>query len=262
MAVQIAKFFGMFDKLDDLVYEPVHLVCDALRQPLKNKEAANRRQDKELEARLVRETEAFVVEMGLKKKQGEAEIELNTRQRQAEIESMIADMELARNARIVEAVKKYQEDLGKVSAVLLASIGSMQLELRDKAQALCLKKTREYKALQDEAMGQMVSRMEEIEQKFAEGRARTMMQDRVMEQNASIVNRADEFISMLAKDMEQLAQNFNAIAEQSAATTNRLLSPMQVREITGELRQSTSREIAGGLPQRMEAIDITPEKLT
>ena len=240
MAIQIAKFFGMLDKLDDIVYEPVHLVCDALRQPLKNMDAKNSRRDKELEASLVREVEAFAVEMELKRKRGEAEIELDTRQRHAEIESMIADNELARNAKIVEAVKKYQEDLGKVSAVLLSSIGAMQLELRDQAQALCLKKTREYKSLQDEAMKQMVARMEEIEAKFPEGRARTMMQDRVMEQNVSIVNRADEFISLLARDMEQLVQNFNAIAEQSAATTNQLLSPMHVREITGELRQSAN----------------------
>ena len=240
MAIQFAKFLGMFDKLDNIVYEPVRLVCDAFRQPLKNADAKNARLDKELEARLAREAEQFVVDMDLKKKQGEEDIRLNALQRQAEIESMIKDDELARNAKIVEAVKKYQEDLGKVSAVLLASIGEMQLDLRDKAQALCLKKTREYKAIQDEAMDQMVARMEEIEKKFPEGRARTMMQDRIMEQNVSIINRADEFISMLAKDMEMLSQNFNAIAIQSAATTERLLSPMHVREITGELRQSAN----------------------
>lgn len=240
MAIGLTKFMRMFDKLDDIIYEPVRLVCDALRQPLKNADAKNARQDKELEARLARDAEAFAVEMYLNKKKGEAEIELTKRQRQAEIESMIADNELARNAKIVEAVKKYQEDLGRVSAVLLSSIGAMQLDLRDKAQALCLKKTREYKALQDEAMDQMLTRMEEIEQKFPEGTTRTMMQERVIDQNVSIVNRADEFISMLAKDMEQLSQNFNAIAIQSAATTERLLSPMQVREITGELRESVN----------------------
>ena len=105
MGVQISKFVEMFDKLDDIVYEPVRLVCDALRQPLKNMDAANSRREKELEARLIQETEAFAVEMDLKRKREEAEIELDMRQRQAEIESMIADNEFARNARIVEAVK-------------------------------------------------------------------------------------------------------------------------------------------------------------
>jgi len=28
MGVQISKFVEMFDKLDDIVYEPVRLVCD------------------------------------------------------------------------------------------------------------------------------------------------------------------------------------------------------------------------------------------
>ena len=27
------KFLNMFDKLDDIVYEPVKVVCDAFRQP-------------------------------------------------------------------------------------------------------------------------------------------------------------------------------------------------------------------------------------
>lgn len=29
------KFFGMFDKVDDIVYEPMKLVCDTLRQHIK-----------------------------------------------------------------------------------------------------------------------------------------------------------------------------------------------------------------------------------
>ncbi len=239
MAIQFSKILGMFDKLDDIVYEPVHLVCDALRQPLKNADAKNARQDKELEHKLAREAEQFAVDMELKKKQGEEEIRLNTLQRQAEIESMIADDELARNERIVEAVKKYQEDLGKVSAVLLSSIGAMQIELREKANALCIKKTQEYVAIQNEAKKQMFADMKEIQENFPEGsRARTLMEDSVIEQRTLIMNRASEFISLLVKDMEQLSQNFNTIALQSAATTERLLSPMHVREITGELRQN------------------------
>lgn len=239
MAGQAVKFLGMFDKLDDIVHEPVRLVCDALRQPLKNMDAANSRRDKELEARLIREAEAFSVEMDLKKKQGEAEIDLNMRQRQAEIESMIADNEFARNARIVEAVKKYQEDLGKASAVLLSSIGSMQIDLREKAHALCQKKTREYEALQEEAIDQMMTRMKEIMENFPEGDARTMMQKCVMGQYDSIRMRATEFIAFLARDMEKLSESIDIIAKQSADMTRQLLSPLHVREITGELRQST-----------------------
>ena len=244
MAIQFAKMLGMFDKLDDIVYEPVHLVCDALRQPLKNADAKNARQDKELEAKLAREAEQFAVDMDLKKRQGEEEIRLNALQRQAEIESTIADNELARNEKIVEAIKRYQEDLGKVSAVLLSSIGAMQIDLRDKAQALCFKKTQDYLAMQNDAKKQMFADMKEILENFPEGSdIRTMMINSVMEQKTLIVKRADDFLSMLADDMRQLLQSFNAIAEQSAATTERLLSPMHVREITGELRQSDIKQL-------------------
>jgi hypothetical protein len=35
MSNVILDFFGMFDKVDDIIYEPIKMVCDALRQPLK-----------------------------------------------------------------------------------------------------------------------------------------------------------------------------------------------------------------------------------
>ena len=37
----IGKIFGMFDRVDDIIYEPVKLVCEALRQPLKQVDAHN-----------------------------------------------------------------------------------------------------------------------------------------------------------------------------------------------------------------------------
>lgn len=39
----LVNLFKMFDKLDDIVYEPVKMVCDLCRQPIRNAEAANER---------------------------------------------------------------------------------------------------------------------------------------------------------------------------------------------------------------------------
>lgn len=43
MSNVILDFFGMFDKVDDIIYEPIKMVCDALRQPLKQMDAKNER---------------------------------------------------------------------------------------------------------------------------------------------------------------------------------------------------------------------------
>lgn len=69
MAVKIPGLLGVFDKIDDIVYEPVRLICDGLRQPLKQMDAANERKQMELAARLQREAEAFSVKVELDKKE-------------------------------------------------------------------------------------------------------------------------------------------------------------------------------------------------
>ena len=69
-----------------------------------------------------------------------------------------------------------------------------------------------------------------------------MITARIDEQLASVIQRADDFISILSKDMEQLSKSFNAIVEQSQVTTNQLLSPMHAQEISGKLQQSPIRE--------------------
>ncbi len=53
------KIFGMFDKVDDIVYEPIKLVCDALRQPLKKVEAHNEKLKVEHDQELAMQLKQF-----------------------------------------------------------------------------------------------------------------------------------------------------------------------------------------------------------
>jgi hypothetical protein len=244
MAVNPLGFLGMLDKLDDIVYEPVKLVCDGLRQPLKQIDAANERKKMEMEAKLQREAEAFAIEMQIHQKREEAEIELDIRQRHAEIDDMIADKEFERNQKIVEAIKQYQEDLSNAAAKLLQCIGSMNIELRDRAHRMCIDKTRKYKEIQEEAMDQMMARMEQIHERFPEpSPARTMMEGLVSEQAGMIVTRANEFLHVMTQDMQQLSQNFDAIAKEAVDMVKKQLSPLQVREISGALKGGNEYEM-------------------
>ena len=49
----VTKIFGMFDRIDDIIYEPVRLVCDTLRQPLKQIDIHNEKKIKEYEQKLM-----------------------------------------------------------------------------------------------------------------------------------------------------------------------------------------------------------------
>ncbi len=230
------NFLNMFDKLDDIVYEPVRLVCDALRQPLKNIDAKNARLDKELEAKIARDAEAFAVEMDSKRRTEEIENEILLKKGMEEVNSMRENDLLARNIKIIEAYEKYKEHFAKLSVNITKSIGQMQIDLREKAQDLCLSKTREYIALQNEAKVQMVSHMELI-QKFPEGRARELMESEIVESYMSIFRRCNEFISFLNEDMKQLNQHFIEISNQSMMNAERVLSPMHSDEIVGMLEK-------------------------
>ena len=104
----LVNLFKMFDKLDDIVYEPVKMVCDLCRQPIRNAEAANERKKMETEARLQQQMKEYELELNLKRHQKELDIEANNRRINAEIDDMIARNELERQSMVVEAIKKYQ----------------------------------------------------------------------------------------------------------------------------------------------------------
>jgi len=244
MAVKILELLGMFDKIDDIVYEPVRLICDGLRQPLKQMDAANERKQMELAARLQREAEAFSVKVELDKKRGEAEIEANLRQRHVEIDNMIADKEFERNQKTVEAIKQYQEDLSKAAEKMFECIGSMNIELRMRAHRMCMEMVNEYIAIQNRAMDQMFSRVKQIQEIFPEECSeRTMMIEDVREQERMIQTRAGELIQIVQKDLDQLGQSLEKIKEQATSMVEKHLSPLRARELSGALQSPNAYEM-------------------
>ena len=76
---------------------------------------------------LEKEMKEFELELDLKRRESELNIEANNRRINAEIDNMIARNELERQSMVVEAIKKYQEDLGRVYFELSNSIGKMSL---------------------------------------------------------------------------------------------------------------------------------------
>lgn len=247
MAV-LVKLFKMFDKLDDIVYEPVKMICDVCRQPLKNADAANERKMKETEARLQQEMEKFEVDLDLKRKSGEMDIANTNRRINAEIDNMIAQNELERNSQVVEAIKKYQEDLGRVSVELANSIGKMSVELRERTQALVIEKTKEYVALQNEVQDRAANRLMEFDKQFPNGgRAKEIMENSVEKQLTSILDRTDEFMKSMNDDIANLQQNINEITAQAVKNTDKYLDPMraQVLPVSNQDSSKLSSSVQG-----------------
>lgn len=203
-------FFDMFDKLDDLLYEPVHVVCDYLREPIK------------------------VIDGHIENWKGKADIELEAKRREInfEIDSMIADKELERKDAIVDALKQYQVDLSQACEECVRQIGLMSLELRKRANDLVIEKTKEYKALQDQSKADARKELMEIEEIFADNeRVRIRMEDVIIDQMTNMITTANSFIKELSEDMKRLNGNIDELTKKGQEMVAGYLSPIAAKII-------------------------------
>lgn len=107
----VTKIFGMFDRIDDIIYEPVRLVCDTLRQPLKQIDIHNEKKIKEYEQKLMKELEEFENNLDLDKKKKEGELTANQRKMEEEINQMILDNDLRRREDMIQLEMKYRKEM-------------------------------------------------------------------------------------------------------------------------------------------------------
>lgn len=238
MAV-LVNLFKKFDKLDDIVYEPIKMVCDLCRQPIKNAEATNERKKMETEARLENEKKILEIELNLKKREHELNIEANNKRISAEINNMIARNELERQSMVVEAIKKYQENLGRVSIELGTSLGTMSTDLKERVYILVHNRIQEYMYIQNEIQDKASDRLKQIEQQFPNGgKGKEILENAVERQLMGLFDMADKFIDTLKNDLEATSKNIDQITAQASANVDKYLSPMTARALNGTMRNT------------------------
>ena len=264
--------FEMFDKLDDIVYEPVKLVTDWAREPLKrrehkrnieketarlNAETQNRIKEKEAEVNLSikeKEAEANLIFRNIEKetarlnaetqnriKEKEAEVNLAIKKETeikrvlVEIEEFKKDKEFERMKAVSEAIMKYQEELTRLNVNAINAIGHMQLELREKAQQLVYDKTIRYKELQDQAISEALNDLRRIEDDFSgNDRAKDILIKAVDKRLANIIDTAHNFLIELNADIKLLNQSISLLAEQGQRFIESHLEKFHVMEATSE----------------------------
>lgn len=216
---KLVAIMEMFDKIDDIVYEPIHLACDALRQPLRQIEANNERKKMKLENELKRSDKEFEEKLRIKVNRQDVLLRTEERKINAEIDKMLSDADFERQERMVEAVKKYQIDLGEASVSIGESIGKMSLELRTKAQDMVLEQALKYKYIQEKSIDDSMKRLEIIQEKFGvddTSNAKKLMEDAIAKQMMGIIDRADEFMVSMKNDLESMVENIDLITKETA----------------------------------------------
>lgn len=220
-------FLDMFDKLDDIIYEPIKAICLWAGEPLKGFQDKRERnavqQAADIEAVKCKQT----VELEIYKKERFIQLETEQKKWNADIDHLIRMQEIQRNERILNAIIAYRRSMIEDAKSIADNLSHMELSLIAEANELVLSKTEQYKALQEKAMKQCDEQLLEIAKRFAGNeRIRARREDMVLAQTEDIINAARDFISELKEDIKKININNSERVNKATVAADMILEKM------------------------------------
>lgn len=197
----IGKIFGMFDKVDDIVYEPIKLACDALRQPLKQVDIHNEKKKMEHEQELKKQLEKFEVDLELDKKQREMQLSVDKRRMEEEINQMILDNDLQRREDMVQIEMRYRKEMAEAATRLEQIMANMHVETRSKIFILYKEKTNDYLESQQKFEDSLLDKVEKMKKLFPGEKGEEKIMDYYFQQLDVIAQRSADFAKSMNNDM-------------------------------------------------------------
>lgn len=200
----IGKIFGMFDKIDDLVYEPVKLLCDAVRVPLKRIEGNGEVKKEERTAELEKQAKKFEVGLDLYRKEKEMKLSIEQRKLEEEINQMVLADDLQRREDMINLEVEYRQKMAKAAAELGGIMVNIHVDARKKVLELYTTKEKEYLELQDSYKVQMFDTVKSLREAFPDGSGEDIIKNEVIKQLQLISDRSVAFCEMLRDDMKKV----------------------------------------------------------
>ncbi|NEQ47820.1 MAG: hypothetical protein F6K00_31550 [Leptolyngbya sp. SIOISBB] len=210
------------EALSSFIHKPVDAVCDWITAPLKAAEHERREQSQAAahERAIAIQESRIRTDSITSIREREAESELEVKRIRdinitiAEIDEWKKDKALQRMQQTAEAVISYQERLTNLNVSAIEAIGSMQLELRERAQKLVYDKTLQYKELQTIAINEAMSDFKRIDEQFSDNeQAKDILYKAVDRKLANIFKTADSFLVELNEDIKSLNKSISLLAE-------------------------------------------------
>lgn len=125
------------------------------------------------------------------------------------------DEQFNRMIKVTEAVMTYQEKLTDLNICAIRKIGNMDIELREKAQDLILRKTYQYKELQDRAQRDAEDEFERILTKFASNqRVLDIMVNAAESKLVSVIDNSVKFLEELNVDIQMMNKNIDRLTSE------------------------------------------------
>lgn len=220
-------FLDMFDRLDDIIYEPVKAICSWATEPLRRFEDKRKKGDAVQQAEIEAAKREQEVELEIRKKEQLAQLEADKKRWDADIDHLIGMQEIERNERILNAIIEYRRSMIEDAKSIADNLSHMEMSLVAEAHELVLRKTEEYKALQEKAMQQCDDQLEEIGKRFANNeRIKEKREDMVLAQTEDIINAAKAFIAELNEDIKRINTNNTNRVNTATAAADKTLERM------------------------------------
>ncbi|MBR4903889.1 MAG: hypothetical protein IKZ53_04395 [Selenomonadaceae bacterium] len=164
-----------------------------------------------------------------KLRQEEAEfmqkLELDRQKFNAELDDMIADKEIERSKKILDAIKEYQITMAESSKSINESLGKMTIELRRQAHDLMEEKKKTYQQMQKDATNNAMEQLKIIRSEFPESSMEyQIMGEAVRAQLVGIVESSNSFMKMIDADFAKMTDNLDMISRNAAENTNQYIS--------------------------------------
>ena len=194
----------MFDKIDDIVYEPMKLICDVLRQPLKQIDVHNERKNAEHNQELLKQIKEFETNLEMDKKERESKLSIEERKAEEDINQMILDKDLQRRENMVQLEMKYRKEMAEAATQLAEIMANMQTETRSKILALYTEKEKEYLDLQDKYKKQMFDTVKSLREVFPDNSGEDIIKEEVKIQLKNISERSSEFSKLMNEDIRNV----------------------------------------------------------
>ncbi len=200
--------FSMFDKLDDIVYEPVNTMTNWMEEPLRQKEHNREKDLRRQQSELLQKEKDREVEREIRRETGIAETLV-------ELEEMKKDAEVERQKEVARAAQEYQKTLMRINTDAVRELGEMHIELREKAENMISEMTKRYNKMQKEAIEESGKQLKEIEEDFGgNDRMMEIMTSAVEKKMANVIDNADRFIKRLHDSLEEIHSNLNVLTEE------------------------------------------------
>lgn len=206
-----------------VISNPLGILGDWAVEPLRNfefkrdqiaKDNDLHRQIEVLTAQKRFETE---MEMKVHNQRVDLEIKMQTEINRinVQLQEWQKDEQFNRMSKITEAVMTYQEKLTDLNICAIRKIGDMDIELREKAQDLILRKTYQYKELQDRAQKDAEDEFERILTKFSSNqRVLDIMINAAELKLVSVIDNSAKFLEELNIDIQMMNKNIDRLTSE------------------------------------------------